>query len=146
MQQAHNKEIAGLTFEITEESFVSGRALLVKVSKIVGPAILRLLSGANSLAEVSAGGDLSGAAMEALEQVTDEKLKEIEAILMKSTRVFFESGKRPFLSECRDLAFSGPQRWARYFGWLRFALEVNFSGFFDLLTPPAPVQKADPRE
>jgi hypothetical protein len=146
MQETKSREIGGLTFEVTTESFASGRVLLVLIGKIAGPSLVKLLSGAKSLAEVKAEADLSGAVLAALEQITDARLSEIEAILAKSTRVKFADGRTPFLETCRESAFAGPERWTRYFGWLKFALEVNFGSFFDSLSALVPAPKgAAPR-
>jgi hypothetical protein len=146
MQATKTREIAGLTFEVTEESFFNGQELFILVGKIAGPSLVKLLSGAKSLAEVKAEADLSGAILAALEQITPAKLREIEAILSKSTRVKFDDGRAPFLETCKEAAFAGPQRWTRYFGWLKFALEVNFQSFFDSLSAHAPAPRgAAPR-
>ena len=142
MQETKTREIGGLTFEVTTESFASGRTLLVLIGKIAGPSLVKLLSGAKSLAEVKAEADLSGAILAALEQITDARLSEIEALLAKSTRVFFDDGRTPFLEGCKEKAFAGPERWARYFGWLKFAMEVNFGSFFDSLSALVPGPKA----
>mgnify|MGYP007071591696 CR=1 FL=1 len=146
MQETKTREIGGLTFEVTTESFASGRVLLVLIGKIAGPSLVKLLSGAKSLAEVKAEADLSGAILAALEQITDARLSEIESILAKSTRVRFDDGRTPFLESCKEAAFAGPARWTRYFGWLKFALEVNFGSFFDSLSAHVPAPKgAAPR-
>lgn len=143
MQATKTREIAGLTFEVTEESFFNGQELLILVGKIAGPPLVKLLSGAKSLAEVQAEVDLSGAIIEALEQITPAKLRAIDAFLMKSTRVKFDDGRAPFLETCKEAAFAGPQRWTRYFGWLKFALEVNFGSFFDSLSALVPARKGE---
>jgi hypothetical protein len=143
MQATKTREIAGLTFEVTEESFANGRTLLVLIGKIAGPSLVKLLSGAKSLAEFNAEADLSGAILAALEQITDARLSEIEAVLAKSTRVLFDDGRTPFLETCKEKAFAGPERWTRYFGWLKFALEVNFGSFFGSLSAFVPARKGE---
>ena len=143
MQATKTREIAGLTFEVTEESFANGRKLLVMIGKIAGPSLVKLLSGAKSLAEVKAEADLSGAVLEALEQINNERLVEIEALLGKSTRVLFDDGRTPFLDACKEKAFAGPERWTRYIGWLQLAVEVNFGSFFDSLSALVPARKGE---
>ena len=144
MQSTHKREIGGLTFEVTEEGFDSGKSLLVDVGKIAGPALVRVLSGAKTVTEAFARPDgsgaadaLSGAVETFLRDVTKAKLDEVEERLAKSTRVHFPDNRAPFLNkEQREIVFSGDLRWIRYFGWLRFALEVNLQSFFGLLTGP----------
>lgn len=138
MKNTSEREIGGLVFEVTEESFTAGKTLLILVGKVAGPAILKVLAGAKSVSDVGPEA-LMEAATKAIEDLTEDRLNAVEDLLAKSTRVFLESGKKPFLDKVtRESVFSGSARWVRYFGWLQFALEVNLRSFFDLLTPRAP--------
>jgi len=128
MLKSKTLKIGGMDFEVTPEPYGPAQELLFRVLKSTGPALIELLCGSKTRAEI---GDevLKTAALRAIQDLTFAETKAIEAILAKSTRITLPDGKRPFLDSAQNLAFDGEIM--RWLGWYRFALEVNFKGFFD---------------
>ena len=125
--------IDGFTYEVTQLGAIEGRRLLVKLSKVLLPALGALVKGADgNIADVDLSKiDLAGAA-EALATAMDpDEFDRIVDQLAGTTEVwgpgFGDLGGN--LPRAFDEHFSA--RYASMLKWLAFALKVNFSDFFD---------------
>ncbi len=128
MREVKSKEINGVTFEVTQLGFKSGRAVFMRVSKLIGPSLAALAHGAPSLKTVTSEALLT-ALSKALMTVNDDDLEYLASQFGETTR--FHKGdpsKSPFLkADNREELFSG--NLVLFFQWLMFCLEVNFSDF-----------------
>jgi hypothetical protein len=113
------REIDGNLYYVTQLGFSQGREVMVRLSKLLGPAFGRLNGEGGA---VAAMGELAAA-------VTEADLVHLCRVFGTSTEVQIE-GKRPRLTEqIQELHFAG--RYDTMLKWLWFAIEVNYGGFFD---------------
>jgi hypothetical protein len=105
----------------------------VRLTKAVGPAVVELLS-AREAGKPPTDDEIRRAALSAIQGIDDDALEALTEAFGESSRVFLDAKRSPFLSsaEARESAFGGGE-FGRYFGWLAFAIEVNFGGFFGSL-------------
>lgn len=117
-----------VTFEVTQEGFVSARATFVRVAKAVGPALAALAEGSPSLRSLQ----IAPALARALEGLSEDDLAFLSAKFGASTRYSTDGKKWPYLDQAnQEELFSGSM--LLFFQWLYFALRVNFSDFFGAL-------------
>lgn len=113
-------------FRVTQEGFATGRAIFVKLAKAIGPALGALATGGKE--------PLAAALKAATENLSDPDLAWLTEKLGASTQFSTDGGEKwPFMTkENQEELFGG--NLVLYFGWLYFALRVNFSDFSDALS------------
>lgn len=126
MRQPEKRVIDGVHFECTPLGFAASRKAFVRLTKIAGPALAS--GGGANTAEVFAV--LS-------ERVSDEDLEWFADLFGATTRFSHDGDAWPFLkADNREVLFGGG-RLGLFFQWLMFALEVNYSDFFEWLRSAA---------
>lgn len=115
--QPQDKTIGGSTYRVTPLVATQGRAVFVRLAKMLGSA--------------AAGGGEKGNLYESLarvlENLNETDLAFISDAFARQTQLQMERGWVQ-LSDAFDLHFA--QRYLEMFQWLAFCLEVNYSGFF----------------
>jgi len=143
MIETKNKDIRGNNFAVTQLAFKKSREVFARLTKIFGAALGSLAGGAMSGAKGGAGLESSvGAAIEALcSQVSEQDLEYLCDTFADTTTVKLAGGTRSALTaDLQEVVFGG--RLEDCFAWLAFCLEVNYSGFFDVLKAALPVKAA----
>ena len=127
MIDTQERLIGDTRYKVEQLGFRKGRKVFFAVAKIVSPALGELVKGQQAT-EVSAdlAGEYLGKAIEAFaDNIDDERVRWIEEELAAKTLV--QQGDSWIkLRDIWELHFAGLHGWA---GWLKFALEVNFSDF-----------------
>ncbi len=138
MRKEKEKTINGTKFRVVQLGFEDGIDLLVTLYKTLGPSLGVFMAGlerkdSKSLGdtEVSMSG-MRDALLELAQRLNASDLKLVVSTLAKTTRVNREGEKWPLLEPEVDLA----GEYGLMFKWLAFALEVNYSGFFDGAASP----------
>ncbi len=140
MLESKDKQIGSNTFRVTPLGAKQSLPLLLDLAKIVGPALGIVIDAAGAgsksfsdLANTKITGDVFGRAAEMLfSRMDNGKVQELINKLMERTQIDREgSGNFMQLGPVYDLTFTG--KLSELFGWLRFALEVNYSDFLPLL-------------
>lgn len=130
-------EIEGVTFRITKLGYKSGRALFVRLMKIIGPALADMAERAPTLAALGLklnGLDAGGLAI-LIEKVSEPELDYFAQKLGDVSRYSTDGSNFPVLDEGkRELLFAGRQLFA--LKWMRAALEVQYGDFLSVLAPP----------
>jgi hypothetical protein len=131
MMQSETKTIGSTEYEVTQLPSGRGRKLLLRLVRIVGPAVGELLKGGEAgtatLASVSAEG-LSAAVGELAARLGEDDFEYAVKELASSTKVRVDGGGLVPLASVLDLHFAGA--YGEMLSWLAFALEVNFRSFF----------------
>jgi hypothetical protein len=144
MIEAREAEIKGFRYQVTQLPASKGFRMLAELSRIVGPSmgILADATGGKlrDLGNVKVGSDAFGKATEAL--FARLETSKVEGMLaeLRSTSMVQVDGKWIKLPDVWELHFRG--RMGAYLQWVKFALEVQFSDFFDLLDSPAPPESS----
>jgi len=144
MIQHEEKQIGETTYRVTMLGAKAGRNLLVRLFKIAGPVLGELLEGLEGTKDPKKGAELGGlgfslgdlgmdAVARALEElasrISEQEFAYLCDTLADRTEVVLEGGERVLrLSQVFDLHFAGKYR--ELFGWLAFALTVNYRDFF----------------
>lgn len=135
MREPQTKAIGGVLYEVTPLPAGKGLALLTRLAKLVAPA----LAAAPSLKDI---GNFAGEAIAGLlENLTEEDTAHVCRVLAENTRVQKPTGMAA-LAAIFDLHFQGD--YLALVEWARFALEVNYAGFFAAITAKAPAAPAAP--
>lgn len=148
--ETKSREINGRIYHVTELPAKQGRAMLVRLIKVLGPVFGQLVSGSkprkrslpglSAQAEAAAvgasvlssvtGASVGRALAELSTRLTEQDLEWLCTTLGEYTEVQVDDERRPKLSLAyQNLHFAG--RYLEMFGWIGFALEVNFSDFFE---------------
>jgi len=118
------RNINGLDYKVVQLGAKQGRKVLIRLMK-VGGAGLAGLTGEQGLAGVVAG------LAAAVQNLSEEDFEYFCDTLSPVTEVTLADGKRPQLNNAFDDHFAGD--YGTMALWLAFALEVNFSSFFQVL-------------
>jgi hypothetical protein len=122
--------IGGVTYRVTLLGAKAGRAMSVRLLKLIGPTLASFLEGTVS-GDTSGGQALAIGAADALREIAKHvTIGELEAIsdeLAKFTTVVIDAEHEPQLFAIFDDHFAG--RYDCLYGWLAFAIEANFAGF-----------------
>lgn len=130
MIEPKKKTIDGITFEVTLLPGTKAMEALVRISRVLGPAMAVLADRpGSSLADLP----LAGMVSRGLETLSFEDLTWLSDLFGERTRFSRDGGKKwPFLSEPnRDELFAG--RTTLWLKWLWFALECNYADFLEPL-------------
>jgi hypothetical protein len=145
MIQSETRTIGGDEYEVTQLPSGRGRKLLLRLLRIVGPAIAELVKDGTSsvkLSDVSADG-LAAALQELAARLTEDDFEYAVRELTSGTKVRIAGGPAVKLETVSELHFAG--NYGAMLSWLGFALEVNFRSFFGglgSLVPPGLAEKA----
>ena len=134
LRQTKEKVIDGTTYRVTLLGARAGRAMLVRLTKLIGPALASFVEGtlqAKGGATESISTGIAEAVRELTARISEAEFASISDELAKHTAVVVDDGRErrePQLSDIFDAHFSG--RYAAMMAWLGFALEANFASFF----------------
>jgi len=126
------KTIGEHRYQVTLLGAKAGRSMLVRLTKLLGPATASFIEGM-----LHAKGDLTAslamgagdAIREVTQRLSDADLTAISDELSKLTIVVLDEQRSISLDKIYDDHFAG--RYGDLAAWLAFALEANFSSFFD---------------
>lgn len=132
MLESQQKRIGDIDYQVTQLPAPAGRRLLVRLYKVLGPALAAALkslpesSGGISLGELqtSAIGD---AMFELAQSITEDELDHVCNVFASQTLFSRESGKWLPLKDFEDSHWSG--NYLQMFQWIGFCLEANYSSF-----------------
>jgi hypothetical protein len=132
MIRTETKNIDGRTIHVTTLGAIAASKLGVRLTKILGPGLFRMLSGAPGVAAkgLKADIDLStvGSGVEALlDRLGENDLEPIVRLLFETAKLEKDGQTMPFLAVF-DLEYAGDL--AGLGKALVFALEVNYGNFF----------------
>jgi hypothetical protein len=135
MLSSEKSTINGVTYEVTQLPYKLGHRLLLRLYKVLGPAVAKALSQAPGLDKGIAGLDTRelapafSAAVETLaETMTEEDFDFAVDTLAEYTKISKEADKWLPLKGAMEFHFAG--NYPELFKWLGFALRVNYGGFF----------------
>jgi hypothetical protein len=130
--ETQSKTIGDYTYQVTQLGARQGRRVLVTLFRAIGPAMADLAKAGKGGAEESLAAALGGLAR----SVTADDLDGLCEAFAASTKVLLPTqtvagaGTLPQdLSPIFDTHFRG--RYSSMIGWLAFAIQVNYSDFFD---------------
>lgn len=125
------KQIGEYRYLVTLLGAKAGRSMLVRLTKLLGPATASFLEGVlhakGGLTESLALGSADAIRDIAL-KLTEKDLADISDQLAHFTAVVISHDTEPQLDKILDEHFAG--RYDAYMQWLAFALEANFASFF----------------
>lgn len=132
LRPVKEKQIGEYRYQVTLLGAKAGRAMLVRLTKMLGPATASFLEGV-----LHAKGNLTASlaigAADAIREVTlrlsESDLAAISDELARFTVVILDEQHSPQLDKVYDDHFAG--RYGEMAAWLAFALEANFASFFD---------------
>jgi hypothetical protein len=121
--ESKEKQIGEHTYLARQLPATKAHKLLIRIGKILGPAIGGGLDGVKGSFKDDAAGAIGRAVSGLFERATPD---EVDAILKEFVEYSEVDGKP--LKSCFDLHFAG--KLADMYLWFAFALEVNYSDFF----------------
>lgn len=132
-KKVKSEAIDGFTYEVTQLGATDGQRLLVKLSKILLPAVGALVKGSDAkIADMDlASVDIDSAAKALAASLSPDEFDAIAASMSASTEIWgpgFGDAGAP-MPRHFDEHFAG--RYVAMLKWLAFALKVNFADFFD---------------
>lgn len=129
-------------FEVTQLGFEAGLLAFDRLARTIGPVFAKI-GDARKGAPVK----LADLLETGIKSVTHADLVHFADVFGKTTRYSLDGGETwPYLHKAqREALFAGDL--PLFFAWLSFAVETNFSGFFDALgtVPGGGVPGADTR-
>ena len=126
MLHTEEKQIGDHTFKISQLGSREGRRILVRLIKLLGPALGEIVESRGNI-EQAIGAGLSDLAR----NITNDDLTDLCQTFGNSTEVIIE-GKPVRLSiDFQEIFFAG--RYGAMMKWLKACLEVNFADFTELL-------------
>jgi hypothetical protein len=139
MLRTAERDIGGKRYQITELAAVHGRAMLVRLMRLLGPsmaAMLRSLDLSKGLGLANVTGDnLADAVTDLCAKLDAHEFEEICTIFLERSEVYnSETGGYAKLQKA--FAFSGD--YGSLFKLLAFHVEHNFASFFEGLGITAP--------
>jgi hypothetical protein len=126
------KQIGEYRYLVTLLGAKAGRSMLVRLTKLLGPATASFLEGVLH-AKGGLTASLALGASDAIREVT-QRLSEADLVIISDelarfTAVVIDAEHQPQLDKIFDDHFAG--RYGEMLAWLAFALEANFTSFFD---------------
>ncbi len=144
MRKTETRDIGGLRYQVMQLGAIRGRAVMLRLTKVIGPAIAALMA-AKPKGEGKGILDVDVAALGGI----FEKLELTEADLEFFCQAFGEvsfvtlpDGKHPRVVDCFDDHFAG--RYGDMLSWLAFSAEVNFGDFLSKASAAIPAESASP--
>lgn len=143
MLETSSKEIGsrGFTYHVTQLPSKKARNTLVRLVRIFGPVLGRLVEGyqgtkgkkatAAAVLDAVDGASVSSALSELAARLTEAELDHACTVFGEYTEISSDEdpeSRKKLTTQAQELHFAGNT--AELFEWLGFALEVNFSDFF----------------
>lgn len=128
MIEIKSKEIAGFKYEVTQLGAKKGRAVLIRLAKVIGPAISALVSADDF--ESAAGPALTNLCSQLNEDdfaYISDTMADCTKLVQIATTSDGQKEIKTALSSLFDDHFRG--RYLPMMQWLVFTLEVNFLDF-----------------
>jgi tail assembly chaperone len=131
MQASQTREIDGMTFEVSQLDVKVSRAVFVRLTKLLGPALGELgkaisAAGSTSILDLDHTAVLPAMA-QLVACMSEEELEFLVQAFMKKSKFTPPEGTGQLIPLV-DIAFTG--RLLTMFKWLAFAIEVNYADFF----------------
>jgi len=126
-----DKVIGGHRYEVTLLGAKQGRAMLVRLVRLMGPATAGFIEGtlhAKGDLTVSLASGASDAIRELSQRITEAEFAAVSDELARFTVVHIDHEHAPKLFDVFEEHFAG--RYDVMLHWFGFALEANFSSFF----------------
>ena len=131
MLESKQRVIGEVEYLVTQLPAPQGRKLLVRLYKVLGPAIGAALKGLPEDGRASIGdievSSIGDAMIQLAHSLTEEDLEFLVATMTPQTQISREPGKWLALKTEEMFHWSG--RYQHMFVWLGFALEVNYGSF-----------------
>ncbi len=129
--EQRDKVIGSTTYRVTQLPAKLGRTLLVRITKLAGPALAAGITGVGETKAESADGALAVGAGEALRdlcmRLSPEEFGSILDEFAKYT-VLLRGELEPRLADVFDDHFAG--KYDEMLHWAAFCMEVNYQSFF----------------
>ncbi len=123
MFKTDSKTIGGLEYRVSQLGAVKGRAVFLRIVKLVGPAIASVVKGGKIDMKNVDLGDLFKRV-----ELTEEDLTFFCDAFAEKTFVVLPDKKAPRLDHVFDAHFAG--KYGDMMQWLVFCVSVNFADFF----------------
>ena len=135
--------IGGNVYRLDKLGYRRARAVLVRVAKVVAPA-LGQLEGLSLKSLASADVGKAGAALAAgIEHLTDEDLEFVTQAFGDVSSIRMGDGWASLADEAKRGVYFDRAGLAEYFAWLRHAFEVTYGDFFAELRAAAKSKSGD---
>lgn len=129
-REVKEREICGHRYRVTLLGAKAGRAMTVRLLRLVGPTLASFVEGTvhgrDGAESIAIGA--ADAMRELAKHVNADELAAISDELARFTVVVLDAEREPQLLGIFDDHFAG--RYDAMFGWLAFAIEANFASFF----------------
>ena len=133
MLKTDTKEIDGARLRVTQLPYTSARKTLVRLTKLLGPALVSAASLGQ--AALSAGLGMGPALGDFFDRLTDEELEHFAKTFGQHSQIMTPDGTWVYLdAKNRSIYFAG--RLMLFFRWLEYAIEVNYDDFLAVLKGP----------
>lgn len=130
--QSVSKEIGQCVYRVEPLGFKSGRAALVRLGRLLAPALASMDSsraaGADSQTRMQEA--VARSIGELITKLDDADLQYFEDLFRAKTWVTLPNGNTPHLSKQPEHFASEYANLTDYFAWLYHCLEVTYGGFF----------------
>lgn len=127
-----SKIIGGYRYDVTLLGGKEGRGMIVRIVRLMGPTLASFLQGtlkAQGGFTESLTTGISDSLREIASRITEDEVADISDRLAHFTVVNISRELQPQLDTIFDEHFAG--HYDAMLAWLAFALEANFSSFFD---------------
>jgi hypothetical protein len=114
--QYESKVIGNFTYTVEQLGALKGRAVFVRLVRLLGASVDSMKADANTILAKAAG------------SFTEEDMSFFCDEFAKKTRVTLPDNREPLLTDIFDAHFAGA--YADMVQWLIFAFKVNFGSFF----------------
>ncbi len=125
--KSETREVGGFTYHATQLPAMRAEKLWARLVRVFGPALAEVFAGVESLEQMNLVG-VAPALRDLFTRLTEEERTHILREVLGSVEVE-EGGRRGPLWPVVDAHFTGRLKDLYAVAW--FALEVNFSDFFD---------------
>lgn len=129
--ETKSKTIGRYEYRVTQLGFKRGNATWIRLLKVLGPALGRLLEGGRSLGSLAIADSLGSLAA----NLTEDDLNYFCEVFGESTVVNVSADKQPILiPKLQETHFAG--QYGEMLKWLAFCVEVNYSDFLSAFAGP----------
>jgi hypothetical protein len=136
MLESETATINGRKYEVTKLPYSAGKALLVRLFKVAGPTLVRVVAGVPSVQDKELGDlqvseifpTMTAAVDQLASDLSEEDLDALVSTFGEYSWIVDGSHRHQLTAEYRELHFAG--NYLELFQWLAFALRVNYAGFF----------------
>jgi len=133
--ETKSRVIGRYEYKVTQLGFKKGNATWVRLLKVLGPALGKLLETGANLKSMNVAA-LSGPLAELAMTLTEEDLNYFCEVFGEATVVEVSADKKPILvPKVQETHFAG--QYGEMLKWLAFCVEVNYSDFMGAFAGPA---------